>query len=238
MAANAGLGPAVVRISDPVPAFIRWLGRLPWPDAVKRMQRFTEERSGSTRDEIWFCEHPPVFTLGVKTDPSHVLDPGDIPVEQSDRGGQVTYHGPGQLMVYPLVSLRRAGLGPRTLVCALEAAVIDCAGAHGIEAGRRRGAPGVYVAGAKLAAIGLRIRRGCSYHGMALNVCADLSPFSRINPCGYEGLGTVNFSDLGGPDNLTEAADELEPLLLARLYGAGERRRISSSRSTVPASPQ
>ena len=202
------------------------------------MQRFTGERGDSTRDEIWFCEHPPVFTLGVKTDPANVVDPGDIPVEQSDRGGQVTYHGPGQLMVYPLVSLRRAGLGPRTLVCALENAVIDCAAEHGIEAGRRPGAPGVYVAGAKLAAIGLRIRRGCSYHGMALNVCADLGPFSRINPCGYEGLDTVNFAALGGPVTLADAAAELTPLLLERLYAAGERRRISSSRPAVPASAQ
>lgn len=202
------------------------------------MQRFTEDRGDETRDEIWFCEHPPVFTLGVKTEPSHILDPGKIPVEQSDRGGQVTYHGPGQLMVYPLVSLRRAGLGPRTLVCALEAAVIDCAAAHGIAAARQPGAPGVYVAGAKLAAVGLRIRRGCSYHGMALNVCADLAPFARINPCGYEGLNAVNFAALGGPGNLADAVVELEPLLLARLYAAGERRRMSSNRSTVPASPQ
>lgn len=202
------------------------------------MQRFTRDRGEKVRDEIWFCEHSPVFTLGVKTQPSHVLDPGDIPVEQSDRGGQVTYHGPGQLMVYPLVSLRRAGLGPRTLVCALEDAVIDCAAARGIEASRRPGAPGVYVDGAKLAAIGLRIRRGCSYHGMALNVCADLGPFSRINPCGFEGLAAVNFASLGGPDNLADAAADLKPYLLNRLYAAGERRRIASSRSTVPASAQ
>ena len=202
------------------------------------MQRFTRDRGETVRDEIWFCEHPPVFTLGVKTEPSHVLDPGDIPVEQSDRGGQVTYHGPGQLMVYPLLSLRRAGLGPRTLVCALEDAVIDCAAARGIEASRRPGAPGVYVDGAKLAAIGLRIRRGCSYHGMALNVCADLAPFSRINPCGFESLDAVNFASLGGPDNIAAAATDLKPYLLARLYAAGERRRIASSRSTVPASAQ
>lgn len=202
------------------------------------MQRFTRDRGEKVRDEIWFCEHSPVFTLGIKTKPSHVLDPGDIPVEQSDRGGQVTYHGPGQLMVYPLVSLRRAGLGPRTLVCALEDSVIDCAAARGIEASRRPGAPGVYVDGAKLAAIGLRIRRGCSYHGMALNVCADLGPFSRINPCGFEGLAAVNFASLGGPDNLADAAADLKPYLLNRLYAAGERRRIASSRSTVPASAQ
>ena len=217
---------------------IRWLGRLPWREAVERMQRFTADRGDRTHDEIWFCEHPPVFTLGVKTEPSHVLDPGDIPVEQSDRGGQVTYHGPGQLMIYPLVSLRRAGLGPRTLVCALEDSVIDCAAAHGIEASRRPRAPGVYVAGAKLAAIGLRIRRGCSYHGMALNVCADLGPFSRINPCGFEGLDTVNFASLGGPDSLPAAAAELQPRLLSLLYASSGRRRTASSRSTVPASAQ
>ena len=202
------------------------------------MQRFTAERGDRTHDEIWFCEHPPVFTLGVKTEPSHVLDPGDIPVEQSDRGGQVTYHGPGQLMVYPLLSLRRAGLGPRTLVCALEDAVIYCAAAYGIEASRRTGAPGVYVAGAKLAAIGLRIRHGCSYHGMALNVCADLGPFSRINPCGLEGLDAVNFASLGGPGSIAGAAASLEPCLLSRLYAPGERRRTACSRSTVPASAQ
>lgn len=202
------------------------------------MQRFTGERDEQARDEIWFCEHPPVFTLGVKTEPSHILDPGGIPVEQSDRGGQVTYHGPGQLMIYPLVSLRRAGAGPRTLVRALEGAVIDCAAAHGIEASRRPGAPGVYVAGAKLAAIGLRIRRGCSYHGMALNVCADLDPFSRINPCGFEGLGAVNFASLGGPDSIAGAAAELRPCLLSRLYASGARRRMASSRPAVPASAQ
>ena len=205
---------------------------------MERMQHFTGERSDHTGDEIWFCEHPPVFTLGVKTEPSHILDPGDIPVEQSDRGGQVTYHGPGQLMVYPLLSLRRAGLGPKTLVCALEASVMDCAAAHGIEASRRPKAPGVYVAGAKLAAIGLRIRRGCSYHGMALNVCADLKPFSRIHPCGFEDLVAVNFASLGGPDSLEAAAAELQPRLLSNLYRSGGRARIASSRSTAPASAQ
>lgn len=222
-------------------AGIRWLGRLPWPDAVRRMQRFTGERNASDSDEIWFCEHPPVFTLGVKTNLSHILDSGDIPVEQSDRGGQVTYHGPGQLMVYPLLDLRRAGLGPRSLVCALEAAVIDCAAEFGIGAERRSGAPGVYVAGAKLAAIGLRLRRGCSYHGMALNVCADLMPFSRINPCGLEGLKAVNFADLGGPADPPRAAVRLRPHLLGRIYGsvqAARPGRMRSSRAEVPASAQ
>ena len=228
----------MVRVADADSARVKWLGYLPWPEAVGRMQRFTAERKESAGDEIWLCEHPPVFTLGVKTDASHILDPGEIPVEQSDRGGQVTYHGPGQLMVYPLVSLRRARLGPRALVCALEGAVIDCAAHFGIQAAGRREAPGVYVAGAKLAAIGLRIRRGCSYHGMALNVCADLSPFARINPCGHEGLKAVNFAGLGGPSSLAEAAEALQPHLLARLYSSVDRRRIASSRPAAPASAQ
>ena len=182
------------------------------------MQSFVAGRCSSTPDEIWFCEHPPVFTLGVKADRSHILDPGDIPVEPSDRGGQVTYHGPGQLMVYPLLNLRRCALGPRTLVRALEAAVIDCAAGYGIEAQCRPGAPGVYVEGAKLAAIGLRVSRGCSYHGMALNVCADLKPFSQINPCGFRGLEAVNFADLGGPGDLQQAVERLKPHLLAWLF--------------------
>ena len=228
----------MVRVAGAKTARVRWLGYLPWPEAVQRMQRFTAERHESARDQIWLCEHPPVLTLGVKTDPSHILNPGEIPVEQSDRGGQVTYHGPGQLMVYPLVSLRRASLGPRSLVCALEGAVIDCAAEFGIEAAGRRDAPGVYVAGAKLAAIGLRIKRGCSYHGMALNVCTDLSPFARINPCGYQGLKAVNFASLGGPSNLAEAAAALQPHLLARLYSSADRRRMASSRLAVPASAQ
>lgn len=228
------------RLADSVR--IRWLGRLQWSDAARRMQRFTSEREPSSVDEIWFCEHPPVFTLGVKTDPSHILDPGGIPVEQSDRGGQVTYHGPGQLMVYPLLNLRRVRLGPRSLVCALEAALIDCAAEFGIEGARRPGAPGVYVAGAKLAAIGLRLRRGCSYHGMALNVCADLTPFARINPCGFAGLQAVNFAGLGGPADLQSAATRLKPHLLGRFYGFGEAcvpaQRMAASRPAVPASAQ
>ncbi len=218
MATHPGLRPAVVRIAGADSVSVKWLGLAPWREAAARMRRFTDERGESGPDEIWLCEHPPVFTLGVKADLTHILDAGDIPVEQTDRGGQVTFHGPGQLMVYPLVSLRRAGLGPRTFVCALEDAVIDCAAKYGIVAGRLPKAPGVYVNGAKLAAIGLRVRHGCSYHGMALNVCADLTPFSRINPCGYEGLQTVNFASLGGPASVVEAAADLQPHLLARLY--------------------
>jgi lipoyl(octanoyl) transferase len=181
------------------------------------MQRFTDERGSTTPDEIWFLEHPPVFTLGLNAMRSHVLAPGDIPVVQIDRGGQVTYHGPGQLVVYPLIDLRRAGLGVRDLVTALEVSVIDVAAEYGITAESRRNAPGVYVAGKKLASVGIRVRRGSSYHGLAVNVCLDLEPFGRINPCGYEGLQMTQFSELGGPDRVDSAAQALQPHLLRAL---------------------
>jgi lipoyl(octanoyl) transferase len=150
------------------------------------MQKFTDERDDSTPDEIWFCEHPPVFTLGLNAAKEHLLAPGDIPVVQVDRGGQVTYHGPGILMVYPLIDMRRANIGVRKLVTALEQSVVDLAATYDVNAAARADAPGVYVEGNKLASVGLRIRRGASFHGMALNVDGDLEPFSRINPCGYE----------------------------------------------------
>jgi lipoyl(octanoyl) transferase len=181
------------------------------------MQRFTDERDSGTPDEIWFLEHPPVFTLGMNANRSHVLAPGDIPVVQIDRGGQVTYHGPGQLVVYPLIDLRRARLGIRDLVTALERSVIELAAQYGIAAECRRNAPGVYVSGSKLASVGIRVRRGSSYHGLAVNVGLDLGPFSRINPCGYEGLKMTQFSELGGPDSVVEAADALQPHLLRAL---------------------
>lgn len=181
------------------------------------MQAFAAERDEDTRDEIWFLEHPPVFTLGLNAKLEHVLAPGDIPVVPIDRGGQVTYHGPGQLVVYPLIDLKRVGLGVRDLVTALEQAVIDTLGHYGIEAQARADAPGVYVEGRKLAALGLRIRRGSSYHGLAFNVCMDLEPFSRINPCGYRGLEVTQLADLGGPDDLDAVARDLERFLLPRL---------------------
>src|SRR6201985_2834229 len=159
------------------------------------MQRFTDERDVTTPDEIWFLEHPPVFTLGMNASAAHVLAPGDIPVVQIDRGGQVTYHGPGQLVIYPLIDLRRRRLGLREMVVALENAVIDSVGARGVSAQGRREAPGVYVDSAKLASIGLRIRRGASYHGMALNVSLDPEPFGRINVCGYPGLTVTPLAD-------------------------------------------
>jgi len=199
------------------PIRVRWLGAAPYEPTWRAMQRFTEERGADSEDELWLLEHEPVYTLGMNADPSHVLAPGDIPVLRIDRGGQVTYHGPGQLMVYPLIDVRRAQLGARDLVTALERAVIDLAAAHGIAATCRGGAPGVYVGERKLASVGLRIRRGGSYHGLALNVAMDLAPFGRINPCGYAGLAMTQLAELGGPASVEGAAWELAPLLLARL---------------------
>jgi len=196
---------------------IRHLGRVEYEPTWRAMQRFTDERGASTPDEIWFLEHPPVFTLGMNASPAHVLAPGDIPVVQIDRGGQVTYHGPGQLVVYPLVDLRRAQLGVRDLVTALETSVIDLAAGFAIAAHSRRGAPGVYVDEKKLASIGIRVRRGASYHGLALNVALDLEPFRRINPCGYQGLEMTQLSELGGPATLAVAAAALQPILLRAL---------------------
>jgi lipoyl(octanoyl) transferase len=181
------------------------------------MQRFTDERNAATADEIWFLEHPPVFTLGMNASPAHVLAPGDIPVVQIDRGGQVTYHGPGQLVVYPLVDLRRARLGVRDIVTALEKSVIQMAAEFGITAEARREAPGIYVGGQKLGSVGIRIRRHSSYHGLAVNVNLDLEPFQRINPCGYQGLEMTQLAQLGGPGTVERAADALEPHLLRAL---------------------
>jgi lipoyl(octanoyl) transferase len=181
------------------------------------MQRFTENRTAETRDEIWFLEHPPVFTLGMNAKPEHVLAPRDIPVVQIDRGGQVTYHGPGQLVVYPLLDVRRLALGVRELVVSLENAVISLAASWNIQAVGRRDAPGIYVDGRKLASIGLRIRRGCSYHGLAFNVAMNLEPFQRINPCGFAGLQVVDLQTLGVADSLENVARGLAPHLLSTL---------------------
>jgi lipoyl(octanoyl) transferase len=181
------------------------------------MQRFTEERAADTPDEIWFLEHSPVFTLGMAGKREHLLAPGDIPVVQVDRGGQVTYHGPGQLVVYPLIDLRRAGFGVRDFVTALERAVIQYAAEFGVSAECRRNAPGVYVDGRKLASVGIRVRRGSAFHGIALNVSLDLEPFQRINPCGYEGLEMTQLAALGGPDSVVSAAQGLEKHLLREL---------------------
>lgn len=196
---------------------IRSLGKRDYVPLWHEMQRFTEERSATTADEIWFTEHPPVFTLGLNASHEHVLDAGDIPVVQIDRGGQVTYHGPGQLMVYPLIDLRRAALGVRDLVTALEQSIVDLAAAHDIHAASRADAPGVYVDGRKIASVGLRVRRGASFHGMALNIQVGLEPFSRINPCGFEELEVINLQDLGVAESRTAIQRELLPILLRHL---------------------
>ncbi len=203
----------------PLP-IVRDLGFRPLPEVWAEMKAFTAARGSATRDEIWFLEHPPVYTLGLRADPAHLLSPGDVPVVQIDRGGQVTYHGPGQLVAYVLLDLKRSGFNARTLVQALESAVIDTVASYGLKALARRDAPGVYVEGAKLAAIGLRVKRNCSYHGIAVNVAMDLAPFHGINPCGYEGLAVTQLADLCGVDLARFRAD-FEPYLLARL-GSGD----------------
>ena len=187
------------------------------PEVWAEMQTFTSARGADTADEIWFVEHPPVFTLGMRADRAHLLAPGDIPIVQIDRGGQVTYHGPGQLVAYVLLDLRRLGFNPRSLVQALENAVIDTVAAYGVTAVARRDAPGIYVAARKLGAIGLRVRRHCSYHGLAINVAMDLEPFDRINPCGYEGLEVTDLRTLCGVADLARFRADLSPLLLRRL---------------------
>ena len=182
------------------------------------MQRYTDARGPESADELWLVEHEPVFTLGQAGKPEHVLAAGDIPVLAVDRGGQVTYHGPGQVVAYPLIDLRRAGLGVRELVHRIEQAVIDTLAGFGIAGQRREGAPGVYVGEAKVAALGLRVRRGCSFHGLSFNVAMDLEPYARINPCGFRGLAVTQVLDLGGPASL---ADVEAPLVaaLGRQFG-------------------
>ncbi len=199
------------------PPQLKWLGRVPYEPTWRAMQEFNAARTAATADEIWFLEHDPVFTLGLNGRHEHVLAPGSIPVIQTDRGGQVTYHGPGQLVVYPLLDLKRWNLGVRDLVLWLENAVIAAAARWGIVAEGRRDAPGVYVSGAKLASLGLRIRRGGSYHGLALNVALDLEPFARINPCGHAGLQVTKLAALGGPAGLQVVAGTLARELLAGL---------------------
>lgn len=195
------------------PCRVRQLGRQPYEPVWRAMQRFTDARDEATPDELWVVEHDPVFTLGQAGKPEHVLAPGDIPVLQVDRGGQVTYHGPGQLVVYPLLDLRRLHIGVRDYVCRIEQAIIDTLDEWNILGRRRDGAPGVYVGGAKVAALGIRVRRGCTFHGLSFNVAMDLEPFHRINPCGYQGLQVTAVLDLGGPSGM----QAVTPVLLAQL---------------------
>ncbi|WP_091634137.1 lipoyl(octanoyl) transferase LipB [Lysobacter sp. cf310] len=203
-------GPPVAQLRD--------LGRQPYEPVWRAMQAFTDARDADTPDELWLVEHDPVFTLGQAGKDEHVLMPGDIPVIHVDRGGQVTYHGPGQIVLYPLLDLRRLKVGVREYVDRIEQAVIDTLAEWNIEGARRDGAPGVYVAGAKVMALGIRVRRGCTFHGLAFNIAMDLSPYQRINPCGYQGLQVTSVVDLGGPSGL----DAVKPVLvdqLARQFG-------------------
>jgi lipoyl(octanoyl) transferase len=191
----------------------RHLGLCDYQSVWQQMQDFTDTRTTDTADEIWLLEHSPVFTLGLNGKPEHILDAGDIPVVKCDRGGQVTYHGPGQLIIYLLLDLRRRELGVKTLVHKIEQAIIDLLHENKINGQRRNGAPGIYVNDAKIAALGLRVRRGCCYHGLSLNVDMDLEPFSRINPCGYEGLAADQLTHhLAQVDMRTTATQLLEHL--------------------------
>ncbi len=193
---------------------LKCLGRADYREVFADMRSFNDARDASSDDEIWVVEHPPVFTQGLAGKPEHLLAPGDIPLVQTDRGGQVTYHGPGQIVVYPLLNLKRLRIGPRALVHGIEQVLIDYLGKHDIAAQRRDSAPGVYVNQRKIASLGLRIRHGCSYHGLSLNVDMDLEPFRRINPCGYAGLEMTQMREhLSQPPALFDAGSALAEAL-------------------------
>ncbi len=192
---------------------VRDLGLTEYADIFERMQSFTAQRDTQTPDELWFTEHEPVFTQGQAGKPEHLLLPGDIPVVQTDRGGQVTYHGPGQIVGYLLFDLKRLGIGPRALVRGIEASIVAVLASYNIAAANRDDAPGVYVGGNKIASLGLRIRRGCSYHGLSLNVSMDLEPFQRINPCGLIGMEVTEMTALARNVSIDKVRDELEVAL-------------------------
>jgi lipoyl(octanoyl) transferase len=196
---------------------VKRLGRADYEPTFHAMQAFTAARTPESADELWIVEHPPVYTLGQAGKPEHILRDIGIPLVKIDRGGQVTYHGPGQVVIYLLLDLARMKIKVRELVSAIEQAVIDLLAEYGVTAERRPGAPGVYVGEAKIAALGLRIRNGCSYHGVALNVDMDLSPFAAINPCGYAGLAVTQTRDLGIPLTAHEAGERLSQHLLKQL---------------------
>ena len=188
---------------------VKRLGRQDYEPVWKAMHEFTDQRTDDTPDEVWLVEHNPVFTQGQAGKTEHLINTGDIPVVQSDRGGQVTYHGPGQLVAYFLINLRRKKLGVRDLVTHIENLVINTLKAYNIDSAARPDAPGVYVGGKKICSLGLRIRKGCSFHGLALNVNMDLGPFLRINPCGYEGMEMVQVSQVGGPEDIEAVEKQL-----------------------------
>lgn len=201
------------------PCLVRHLGMQPYADMLAAMHVFTAERNADTVDELWVLQHPPVFTQGQTGKPEHVLNAGDIAVVQSDRGGQITYHGPGQLVIYFMLDVKRRESGPRELVTLIEMSIIKVLTAYGLTAELRTGAPGVYVADRKIAALGLRIRRGCSMHGLSFNIDMDLEPFSRINPCGYAGLQCTQLRDLI-PRPSANLFEEAQQALLGELLKA------------------
>lgn len=196
---------------------VRQLGRMDYEPVWHAMQAYTDKRGPDARDEIWIVEHPPVFTQGQAGKAEHILAPGDIPVVQVDRGGQVTYHGPGQLVVYFLIDIRRRKIGVRQLVTAIENTVVEALKPYAIESAPRPDAPGVYIGSEKVCSLGLRIRRGCSFHGLALNVNMDMQPFDRINPCGYAGMQMTQTSAHNGPKTLDEAAEAVTNAFISQL---------------------
>ena len=201
--------PAQAGIQAERPAIVRHLGLAEFAPTYQSMRRFTDARGTTTPDELWVLEHPPIYTVGIAGREKHFPRESAIPLQRIDRGGQITYHGPGQAIVYALVDLARRGLTVRGMVSLIEQAVIELLGAHGVGAERRKGAPGVYVDRAKIAALGLRVRRGCCYHGVALNVDMDLAPFSAIDPCGYPGLAVTQTRAHGAVAGAEEMGDEL-----------------------------
>ena len=192
-------------------------GLVEYERARHAMQRFTDERGKEVQDEVWLVQHPPIFTQGQAGKAEHLLLPGNIPVIQVDRGGQVTYHGPGQLVAYLMLDVRRLGFGVRDLVSRIERSLIAVLASYGVTAAAKPDAPGVYVDGAKIASLGLRIRNGCSFHGLALNVDMDLEPFRRINPCGYAGLAMTQLRDHAGPIEFAEVSARLRAQLVKHL---------------------
>ena len=207
---------------------VRRLGNVPYEETWQRMKTFTEKRDSSTYDELWLLEHPAVYTLGQTRKFEHIISPGEIPVVKTDRGGQVTYHGPGQLVVYLLLDIRRLGVGIRTLVSGIERSIITLLVRNGIQGMTRKGSPGVYVAGRKIAALGLRIKKGRSYHGMSLNVDMDLAPFANINPCGHEGLEVVDLKTLGSQMTVAQVEEQLAATIGVEFgYDAVIRKKLN-----------
>ena len=196
---------------------VRYSGLCDYPDSYRRMVEFTRNRDQSTPDEIWFLQHPPVYTLGLAGKAEHLLDTGAVPVIRTDRGGQVTYHGPGQLMAYLLIDLKRKRISIRSLVDIIEQSIIEMLAGMGLQGDRLPRAPGVYINGNKIAALGIRVRNGCSYHGFCINVDMDLSPYKGINPCGYPGLEATMLRDLGIGMDVWQTAEALLPYLLKNL---------------------